>query len=152
MKLLLVSTSGGHFSTMQGLKPFWHKHERVWITDRKKDTEVLVENQEKIYWLPYQAPRDILAFLKNLPSVFRIIWTEKPDLVVSTGASLAVGFAIASKLLGIRFVYIESISRAQELSVSGKLVYPLCHEFYVQWPTLCNKYTKAKYKGIVYRS
>ncbi len=152
MKLLLVSTSGGHFSTMQGLKPFWHKHEKVWITDRKKDTEVLIENQEKVYWLPYQAPRDVLAFLKNLPSVFRIVLTEKPELVVSTGASLAVGFAIASKLLGIKFIYIESISRAQELSLSGKIVYPLCHEFYVQWPNLCNKYSRAKYKGIVYRS
>lgn len=150
MKLLLVSTSGGHFSTMRGLKPFWHQHERVWITDRKQDTEVLVENKEQVHWLPYQAPRDVLGFIRNMPSVFRIVFSEKPDLVISTGASLAVGFAFAAKLLGVRFIYIESISRAQELSLSGKLVYPICDEFYVQWPTLCTKYAKAQYRGIVY--
>ncbi|MBD2293068.1 UDP-N-acetylglucosamine--LPS N-acetylglucosamine transferase [Anabaena sphaerica FACHB-251] len=152
MKLLLVSTSGGHFSTMQGLKSFWHQHERVWITDRKPDTEVLLENKERVNWLPYQAPRDVIALLRNMPSVFRIIFSEKPDLVISTGASLAVGFAFVAKLLGVRFIYIESISRAQELSLSGKLVYPFCHEFYVQWPNLCNKYAKAQYRGIVYHS
>ncbi len=149
MKLLLASTSGGHFSTMCSLKDFWFQHTRVWITDFKKDTELLIEEQEIVYWLPYQGPRDLLAFLKNLPNVLKIVLTEKPDLVVSTGASIAVSLAIATKLLGIPFIYIESISRFHDLSLSGKLVYPFSQEFYVQWSNLCNKYPRAIYKGIV---
>lgn len=149
MKLLLVSTSGGHFSTMRDLREFWIRHERVWVTDRKKQTEVLLEEKENVYWLPYQGPRDLLAFLVNLPRIFSILYKEKPDLVVSTGASLAVGFAMIAKLLGIPFVYIESISRSEKLSMSGNLVYPISDEFYVQWPSLCMKYPKAIYKGIV---
>ncbi|MEO1560085.1 MAG: UDP-N-acetylglucosamine--LPS N-acetylglucosamine transferase, partial [Cyanobacteria bacterium J06632_19] len=35
MKLLLVCTSGGHFSTMRRLESFWSNHERVWVTDWK---------------------------------------------------------------------------------------------------------------------
>lgn len=146
MKLMLVCTSGGHFSTMRRLESFWSNHERVWVTDWKKDT-TLLEGEEKVHWLPYQAPRDIWAFLRNLPLVFKLVHFEQPDIVVSTGASIAVGFAFAAKLFRKRFVYVESISRSEELSLSGKLVYKLSDEFYVQWPNLCSKYPKAIFKG-----
>lgn len=148
MKLMLTCTSGGHFSTMRGLEPFWSQHERVWVTDLKQDTESLV-GRDKVHWLPYQAPRDWLKILTNFPKTVRILMKEKPDLVVSTGASIAINFAIAAKLLGIRFLFIESISRAEELSLSGKLIYPLADEFYVQWQQLTAKYSKAIFKGTV---
>ena len=148
MKLILVCTSGGHFSTMKRLKSFWSQHKRVWITDRQKDTESLITKGEEIYWLPYQGPRDWLTFLSNLPLVFRITWQEKPDVIISTGASLAVGFALAAKLFNIQYIYVESISRAEELSLTGKLVYYFCDQFYVQWPQLSQKYPKTIFKGI----
>lgn len=146
MKLMLVCTSGGHFATMTSLKSFWSLHERVWISDRKRDTEIL-EKTEKVHWIPYQAPRDLLALVANIPKTFKVILSEKPDAIISTGASVAINFAFIAKLLGIRFIYIESISRAQELSVSGNLVYLVCDEFYVQWPELCQKYPRAIFKG-----
>lgn len=31
---------------MRGLEPFWLQHDRVWVTDLKKDTEV-VNGKEK---------------------------------------------------------------------------------------------------------
>ncbi|BAZ09725.1 putative glucosyltransferase EpsE homolog [Calothrix sp. NIES-4071] len=145
---MLVSTSGGHFSTMRGLEPFWLQHDRVWVTDLKKDTEVL-NGKEKVYWLPYQGPRQIIPFLFNIPTALRIVSQEQPSLILSTGASIAVNFAIAAKISGIKFVFIESISRSKELSLSGKLVYALSNEFYVQWPNLCDKYSKAIFKGHV---
>jgi UDP-N-acetylglucosamine:LPS N-acetylglucosamine transferase len=146
MKVLLACSSGGHFATMRGLKPFWSQHDRVWATDFKKDTQIL-EKTESVYWLPYQPPRDVIRMITNLPATFRILWKEKPDVVISTGASVAVNFAFAAWLLGIRIVYVESISRSRELSISGRLVYPIADEFYVQWPDLCQKYPKAVFKG-----
>lgn len=146
MKIMLVCTSGGHFATMQGLKSFWSLHERVWVTDPKKDTGML-ETNERVHWLPYQAPRDILALLRNIPATFKILLLEKPDVVISTGASISVNFGYIAKLLGIKFIYIESISRAEKLSLSGKLVYLVSDEFYVQWPGLCSKYPKAIFRG-----
>jgi beta-1,4-N-acetylglucosaminyltransferase len=148
MKLMLVCTSGGHFATMKSLKSFWSLHERVWVSDRKKDTTMLEEG-EIVHWLSYQAPRDVLALLRNIPKTFKILCTERPDVVISTGASIAINFAFLAKLLGIKFIYIESISRKKELSIAGKLVYPISDEFYVQWPELSNKYSKAVFRGYV---
>ena len=148
MKLMLVCTSGGHFSTMRGLKDFWSQHDRVWVTDRKRDTQIL-EQGEKVHWLPYQAPRDVFAILRNLPATFHLILKERPDMVFCTGASLAINFAIAARITNHKFVYIESISRSTDLSISGKFVYPIANEFYVQWPELTAKYPKVVFQGRV---
>lgn len=146
MKLLLVCTSGGHFSTMKSLEPFWSRHEKVWVSDLKADTEVLI-GTEKVHWFSHRAPRDLLGLIANIPKTYKILRIEQPDLVLSTGASIAVSFAFIAKLLGIRFAYVESISRSKELSLSGRMVYPVCDEFYVQWSSLCKKYPKATFKG-----
>lgn len=146
MKILLVCTSGGHFSTMRNLEPFWSCHERVWASNLKADTEIL-NKSEKVYWLPYQAPRDLIAILLNIPKTIKILQTEKPDLVMSTGASIAINFAIIARLMGKKFIYVESITRHKNLSISGLIVYVLCNEFYVQWPALSRKYRKAIFKG-----
>lgn len=134
---------------MKGMESFWSRHERVWATDLKGDTQVLIDRKEKVHWFPYQAPRDILALLLNLPKTFQVLLKERPEVVISTGASIAINFAIATKLLGIRFLFVESISRSEELSLSGKVIYPIADEFYVQWNSLAQKYPKAVFKGTV---
>lgn len=149
MKLILAASSGGHFSTMSSLEAFWQQHDRVWVTDLKADTAKLKEIDEQVVWLPYQGPRDFWAFLCNIPATFKILAREQPDIVISTGPSIAVNFAIAAKLMGIHFIYVESISRQHDLSLSGQLVYRLADEFYVQWPELCRKYPKVTFAGHV---
>ena len=146
MKLMLVCTSGGHFATMRSLKKFWSQHERVWVTDYKADT-LAIEDLEKVHWLPYQGPRDLKAFARNLLPSIKLVRDEKPDLIVSTGANIAVNFAIAAKLSGVNFMFIECLSRSTELSLTGKLVYPMCDELYVQWPNLTKQYRKAVFTG-----
>lgn len=146
MKLLLICTSGGHFSTMRALESFWSQHERVWVTDYKEDTAILADS-ENVHWLPYQASRNALTFAKNLPATLKIVREEKPDLVISTGASIAVNFAIAAKLTGSKFIFVESLSRPRKLSMAGRLVYPICDELYVQWPLISERYKKAVFAG-----
>lgn len=131
---------------MKSLKSFWSQHQRIWVTDRKKDTVILDEG-EKVYWLPYQAPRDIFALLQNIPATLKIVNFERPDIIISTGASIAINFALVSKFFGVKYVFIESISRSQKLSLSGQFVYFFADEFYVQWPELCEKYPKAIFRG-----
>lgn len=148
MKLLLVCNPGGHFSTMMGLKKFWKLYEREWVTYSKFDTEYL-RDKEIVHWVTMQESRMLIRAILNFFKAILILRKSHPDIVLSTGASLAVPFILASKLFGIRTIFIESISRSKELSLSGRIVYPLVDEFYVQWPECVQRYPKAKYKGIV---
>jgi beta-1,4-N-acetylglucosaminyltransferase len=147
MKILLVCTSGGHFATMKGLRDFWQSHERVWVTHEGADTQILEKWGEKVHWLPYQAPRNALHLANNLGKTLHILRQESPDLVISTGASIAVNFGYISKLMGKRLAFVESVSRAHRLSMSGRMIYPICDEFYVQWPELAKRYNKAVFRG-----
>ncbi|WP_245395447.1 PssD/Cps14F family polysaccharide biosynthesis glycosyltransferase [Anthocerotibacter panamensis] len=146
-KLLLVCSPGGHLSTMMGLQRFWSHFPREWVSYEKINSEQLHRGQEVVHWVEKQEARDFS--LKNFLSAFAILRQSRPDLILSTGASLAVPFLFAGKVLGIKTIYIESISRASDLSMTGKLVYNLVDEFYVQWPECTERYPKAQYQGIV---
>lgn len=148
MRLLLVCNPGGHFSTMMGLKKFWSNYHHEWVTYPKFDTELL-RDQEVVYWVTMQEARMLGRALVNFIKAFFIFAKSRPDVVISTGASLAVPFIIAAKILGIKTTYIESISRSEKLSLSGRLIYRIVDEFYVQWPDCLESYPKVKYQGIV---
>lgn len=148
MKLLLVCNPGGHFSTMMGLKSFWSAYPREWATYPHYDTRKLQE-KERVYWVEMQEARMLRKACFNFFRALFILRKSQPDLVISTGASLAVPFVLASKLFGIKTVFIESISRSGNLSLTGRLVYNLVDEFYVQWPECVERYPKAQYKGVV---
>lgn len=148
MKLLLVCNPGGHFSTMMGLKKFWSGYQREWVTYSKFDTEKL-RGKEKVYWVKMQEARMFWKACINFLNALFILHKSQPDLVLSTGASLAVPFILASKLFSIKTVFIESISRSSDLSLTGKLVYYFVDEFYVQWPECTERYPKAQYKGVI---
>ena len=80
---------------------------------------------------------------------FKILKEERPRVLISTGAGVAVPFIIVAKIKKIKTVYIESLGRINELSLSGRLVYKLVDKIFVQWPGLAEKYKKCEYYGQV---
>lgn len=50
---------------------------------------------------------------------------EKPDLIISCGAAVAVPFFYRGKLFGAKLVYIEVFDRIDKPTVTGKMVYPV---------------------------
>ncbi len=148
MKLLLVCNPGGHFSTMMGLKSFWSAHEREWVSYQKSDTEEKLSH-EKVHWVTPQEGRDLLRATINFFKAVSILRSSKPELIISTGASMSVPFLLAGRLFGIQTMFIESISRSEQLSLSGRLLYRLVDDFYVQWPECAKRYPKAQYRGVV---
>lgn len=62
---------------------------------------------------------------------------------------------IGSRILGVPdeltpdLVFIESFARVKTLSLAGKLLYPLCDMFLVQWPGLVETYPRAQYIGML---
>lgn len=142
MKILLISSTGGHFNALQKLHSFWRKHECCWVTFKTNSTELLLDG-EKVYWAYGPTNRNIPNLLRNLYLAYKIIQEEKPQLVISTGAGVAVPFIILAKFLGIKTAFIESFTRVQELSLSARLVLPFLDKLYVQWEELEAKYSKA---------
>jgi UDP-N-acetylglucosamine:LPS N-acetylglucosamine transferase len=146
MRVLLVSSSGGHLLLLHALRPWWSGHERSWVTFRKTDAESLLAG-ERVAWAHHPTQRNVPNLLRNLRLAWRLLREERPDLVVSTGAGVAVPFFLAARLLGIATVFVEAYERIETASLSGRLCYPMSDLFVLQWPEQRRLYPTGQVVG-----
>ncbi|MBU4328975.1 MAG: UDP-N-acetylglucosamine--LPS N-acetylglucosamine transferase [Acidobacteria bacterium] len=133
MKIGLVCYSGGHLYQLHILEEFWGKHDRFWVTFKKADALSLLKN-ERTYWAYHPATRNILNLVRNSFLAWKILRRERPDVIVSTGAAVAVPFFYLAKLFRIKTVFIEVYDRIDRPTLTGRLVYPVADAFVTQWP------------------
>ncbi|MBU4202382.1 MAG: UDP-N-acetylglucosamine--LPS N-acetylglucosamine transferase [Acidobacteria bacterium] len=133
MKIGLVCYSGGHLYQLHILEEFWGKHDRFWVTFKKADALSLLKN-ERTYWAYHPATRNILNLVRNSFLAWKILRRERPDVIVSTGAAVAVPFFYLAKLFRIKTVFIEVYDRIDKPTLTGRLVYPVADAFVTQWP------------------
>ena len=148
MKVCLVCSHGGHMTeTMQVLDAF-EGHE-VFFATYHSAREADVRRIARAYFT-HNIGTNPFRMLWAVFWALQILCRERPDVVVSLGAEIALPFFYWAKFLGIRTIFIESWCRVEDLSRTGKLVYPVADVFLVQWPQLlaaCG--AKAQYHGAV---
>ena len=132
-RVLLVCSPGGHLQEMLALRAAWEDLDVTWVTLRGLDVEHLLDGQVVVLG---HGPtnRSMRKLLRNFPLAWRVVRDRRPDAILSTGAALAVPFFLVGRLRGVRLVYVESLTRTRGLSLTGRLVAPLAHEVFVQWP------------------
>lgn len=147
LRILLVASAGGHWielcrvrrafaghdcqyvSTSQGLKSPDGARDVVVIADSSRDT--------------------VLASIKTLLGIWRVVRRFQPDLVVSTGAAPGAAALFVAKLFGAHTIWIDSIANGDELSLSGKLVRPVADLRLTQNQALATRSGKIGYIGRV---
>lgn len=149
IKVCLVGSSGGHLTHLYMLKPFWKNEKRFWVTFDKEDARSLLKG-EKMYPCYYPTNRSLKALLINTIIAFRILKKERPDLIISSGAAVAVPFFYLGKLFGAKLIYIEVFDRIDKPTMSGKLVYPIVDKFIVEWEEMKKVYPKAINLGSIF--
>lgn len=145
-RILLVCSPGGHLQQMLALKPAWQDLQVSWATLPSSDVEHILMGQD-VALGHGPTNRSLTNLLQNLRFAPRVLRAKRPDVVLSTGAGLAVPFFMVGRLMGIRLVYVESLTRTEGLSLSGRLVAPLAHEIFVQWPAA--RRGRARYVGSI---
>lgn len=124
MKVCLVGSSGGHLTHLYMLKPFLENKDRFWVTFDKEDARSLLKG-EKVYSCYYPTNRNVKNLLKNTAVAWKVLRKERPDLIISSGAAVAVPFFYLGKLLGAKLIYIEVFDRIDKPTMTGKMVYPV---------------------------
>ena len=140
LKIALAASGGGHLRQLLDLEPAWGAHDVFFVSE---DTALArsVARKHPVQFVPHFAlgqaklgnPLTMMASgLRNFIRSAAIVWRERPNVIVSTGAG-AVFFAVAwGRLLGSKVVAIESFARFNSPSVFGKLAAPLAHHKVVQ--------------------
>ena len=147
-RICLAASAGGHFSQLFKLADSWKGHEVIYIV-----TTDVVRNElsksGKVYVVGECNRQHPLRVIKVLLRCVRIIFREKPHVVISTGAAVGCITCFMAKLVSAKVIWIESITNVERLSLSGRMVRYIADLFLVQWSHLADQYKSAEYIGAV---
>jgi len=147
MKICLACSPGGHLTELRELMEAFSGYDPFYVTIRTRSTEDL----DPSYYVPDSYGATGLHMLLNMVRITiqsaRILLRERPDAILSTGADVTIPLCYLGKLMGSKVIFIESVCRVDDLSPTGKILYPISDLFLVQWETLARKYRKAQYWG-----
>ena len=121
-KIFLVCSAGGHFLELYMLKDFWKDYDRLWITHPGQDTEYLLRDERVI--LGYSPTmRNFKNLMMNTLLAVRLIRSERPDAIITTGAAIGVPFVIMGKLMKIPTIYIEYNGRNWHINIKKRCLW-----------------------------
>jgi beta-1,4-N-acetylglucosaminyltransferase len=147
LKIVIVSSVGGHLTEVMQLAPIFHDHEVVLVVNDA--AELPAFPFARVYQIAH-AERD-LRVVVNFAEAARILLHERPDVVVSAGAGPAVPFAIVARwLFGCRVIYVESAAAIRKPTLTGRLMYKIAHDFFYQWPGLERFFPRGRFAPVVF--
>ena len=171
-RTVVVLGSGGHTAEMlrllSGLR-LSHYSPRAYVVAKSdamsagkaREFESYSGQPAEVYALPRarrvlqsylsSVPTTLLAFVCSLP----LVWRLRPELVLCNGPGTCLPLCLAVYLMrffglsSARVVYVESVCRVEQLSLTGRLLYHTADRLVVQWPQLKRQYPAAHYLGRV---
>ena len=98
----------------------------TWVTFdtglERAQLEAAGHGADELVTVPYAAPRDLRNLARDARIVRRLLRARAYDLAVSTGAGLAVASLPLARMSGVRSCFIESATRVQGPSLSGRIL------------------------------
>lgn len=151
MNICFAASSGGHYEQLMMLYPLMKKHNSFILTE-KTNYKVNTKNIKK-YEIPQvnrKEPLFLIKFFILFCITMKVFLKEKPDVILSTGALSTIPMLIVGKLFRKKIIFIESFSKINSPTITGKIVYKFADLFIIQWEELKRYYPDAVYGGGIY--
>ncbi len=155
-KIAVVLGQGGHtaqtFALVDLLGPQYEYLYMIGILDRLTRRKIRITGRILPVIPPRLLPQDsrIMSALRTVVTLLLSLLyfiVLRPSLVISCGTGLTVPIFYSARILGIRRVFIESMSRVHALSITGRHLLGKTDLFFVQWPELAQRLRGAVYGG-----
>jgi UDP-N-acetylglucosamine:LPS N-acetylglucosamine transferase len=116
------------------MMPAWQGHDVAYVT-------TLASYRERVGDARFYAVRDAsrwdkIGLVRMALQTIGIIWRERPDVIITTGAAPGYVAIRIGKLLGARTIWVDSIANVEELSLSGQKAGKCADLWLTQWPHL----------------
>jgi len=135
IKVLAISSGGGHWVQLLRLRPAFANCDVVFATV-KEGYRANIGPEAEFRLIPDANRWNKLALVRALFGIFQLIWRERPDVVVTTGAAPGYFAIRIGNLFGARTIWVDSIANGEELSLSGKKAGPHAALWLTQWAHL----------------
>lgn len=146
-KIIAVSTAGGHWVQLRRLLPAFNEHNIVFIT-----TSPVYRRQAgscQFYAVNPATRWNKFGLIMQAFKIIKILLYERPNVIVSTGASCGLFSLLFGKMLfNAKTVWVDSMANVEKMSFSGKLARRYADLWLTQWPNLAQP-EGPQYKGAV---
>jgi UDP-N-acetylglucosamine:LPS N-acetylglucosamine transferase len=146
-RVLAVSSGGGHWVQLLRLVPGFANCDVTYVTC-KPGYRATIEPGASFHLIPDANRWNKLALLRVFLAVFGLILSERPDVVITTGAAPGYFAILIGNLVGARTIWVDSIANCDELSLSGQKAGPHAALWLTQWAHLARPYG-PHYRGSV---
>ena len=131
-----MANTGGHLRELHALRPRLPLDQVTWLTfDDEQSRSLLVG--EEVHHLIWAGSRDYANTLRNTATAVQRLRGSTYDMVISTGAAAALSVLPPARLRGLPCHYIESATRTEHPSVTGRLLATIpglhCYTQYASW-------------------
>lgn len=142
IKICIVCSGGGHLTEAK-LATSTMSYPRYYVTFYSPHHKY---EKDKYYHVinPY---RNISKFFINFCQSYKIFKKEKPDIIITTGASVAISTCLIAKIFRKKVIFVESSGNPLTASVTGRFLYKIVDLFYVQWSEQLKFFSKARCIG-----
>lgn len=141
-RVLVVASAGGHLTQAMCAT---RACSQISLVSNKRN--ISDRRIKRVYEIRDTQHNPIIHFINIFFAVYVLV-RERPNVVFSTGGPIVLPFALLCKILPIKFVYLDTLSRVVELSNTGKLIkkHNLYNEFFCQWQQIAER-NNASYIG-----
>ncbi len=145
-KTIAICSQGGHWIQLKYLLPAFENENLILIsTFKKKPKTNFFYN--KFYSINDASRWNKMALIKQAIYVMLIVLRERPDKIISTGASVGVWAILAGWLIKSKTIWLDSIANYSKISLSGRIVKHFASVYLTQWEHLSSE--KKLYKGSI---
>ena len=148
LRICIVGSAGGHLNQLLKLIDSWQGRDAFYVTT----TAVVREKLSKlgrVYVVGECNREHPIQVVKVLLCCISIVFKERPNVMISTGAAAGCMLSLLGKILGAKVIWIDSITNVERISLSGRIVRYTADLFLVQWPELAGRYKKVEFVGSI---
>jgi UDP-N-acetylglucosamine:LPS N-acetylglucosamine transferase len=148
-RVLLVSSAGGVLLDVLALEPWWSEQVTVWAAVRKQDTDSRLRGAS-VHWIRELPTNRPWLFPGALIHAGRILWAERPDVIVSAGSGAAAPFFLLATLGRIPTVWLSTFNLVRTPGIAARLCGRLATAVLVQRSSMLVAHPRAVVIGELY--
>jgi UDP-N-acetylglucosamine:LPS N-acetylglucosamine transferase len=143
IKVLAISSGGGHLTELTHIINALNLQcDITYVTCKNDHTKSTLKGKKHSFIIDPHVSK--IKYLINALNSLVIYLKIMPNVIISTGAGIAIPMILIGKLLGSKIIFIETGARIATASNTGKFIYKYSDLFIVQYEEQLKIYSGAK--------
>ncbi len=147
-KICIAASAGGHLSQALRVAEAYQSHPHFFVTTSRMAADQLGEDAD-VRFVDEANRSNPFRLLRIIYRAFQIVRSERPHVILSTGAAPGCLLCLVGKLYRAKIIWMDSLANVERMSLSGRIIARFADLLLVQWEDVAASSPRAEYAGSV---